>query len=412
MSACERSGEQSSTQGHREAGMTNLERFTRALNREPVDRVLTWDFIDNTQVLVRYGGYDPSRKYSFEQIVEMNAQSFHGIGLDMTRYAHDPANHWMGSKIVNWIRFFGVDPSNWRVDQKGGTAWIAQRPFTTLRELEKHMPNPPKLDEVREWFTPFLTSIRDVCDRYDLVWVGGVEGPISDAYTYVDMELFAQAIYDAPELVSHVMDCTGQFSAFIAQVYAEQPSSPLLFMGEDICGSGGPIFSPQFIMEQALPRWRWIMDPLHQKGLKFLFHTDGHYGAALPIIMDTLGADGLHPIERNGCNDIFEIHARYPAKLLFGNVCCEVTLPYGNLSDVEDETLELLERVGPKGGLFLGSSSEIHDLVPPENTEIMYRTAHSYGSYPIDVDRIRARRNQIRDKLKTRTRPQQMRNRA
>jgi len=392
--------------------MTNLERFTRALNREPVDRVLTWDFIDNTQVLVRYGGYDPSRKYSFEQIVEMNAQSFHGIGLDMTRYAHDPANHWMGSKIVNWIRFFGVDPSNWRVDQKGGTAWIAQRPFTTLRELEKHMPNPPKLDEVREWFTPFLTSIRDVCDRYDLVWVGGVEGPISDAYTYVDMELFAQAIYDAPELVSHVMDCTGQFSAFIAQVYAEQPSSPLLFMGEDICGSGGPIFSPQFIMEQALPRWRWIMDPLHQKGLKFLFHTDGHYGAALPIIMDTLGADGLHPIERNGCNDIFEIHARYPAKLLFGNVCCEVTLPYGNLSDVEDETLELLERVGPKGGLFLGSSSEIHDLVPPENTEIMYRTAHSYGSYPIDVDRIRARRNQIRDKLKTRTRPQQMRNRA
>ena len=392
--------------------MTNLERFTRALNREAVDRVLTWDFVDNEQVLVRYGGYDPSRKYSFEQIVEMNAQSFHGIGLDMTRYAHDPANHWMGSKIVNWIRFFGVDPSNWRVDQKGGTAWIAQRPFTTLRELEKHMPNPPKLDEVREWFTPFLTSIRDVCDRYDLVWVGGVEGPISDAYTYVDMELFAQAIYDAPELVSHVMDCTGQFSAFIAQVYAEQPSSPLLFMGEDICGSGGPIFSPQFIMEQALPRWRWIMDPLHQKGLKFLFHTDGHYGAALPIIMDTLGADGLHPIERNGCNDIFEIHARYPAKLLFGNVCCEVTLPYGNLSDVEDETLELLERVGPKGGLFLGSSSEIHDLVPPENTEIMYRTAHSYGSYPIDVDRIRARRNQIRDKLKTRTRPQQMRNRA
>jgi hypothetical protein len=165
-------------------------------------------------------------------------------------------------------------------------------------------------------------------------------------------------------------------------------------------------------MEQAVPRWHWIMDPLHKKGLKFLFHTDGRYGAALPIIMDTLGADGLHPIERNGCNDIFEIHARYPAKLLFGNVCCEVTLPYGNLSDVEDETLELLERVGPDGGLFVGSSSEIHDLVPPENTETMYRTAPSYGSYPIDVDRIRARRNQIRDKLKTRTQPQQMRNHA
>jgi len=41
--------------------MTNLERFTRALDREPVDRVLTWDFVDNQQVLVRHGGYDPSR---------------------------------------------------------------------------------------------------------------------------------------------------------------------------------------------------------------------------------------------------------------------------------------------------------------------------------------------------------------
>ncbi|HVP17351.1 MAG TPA: hypothetical protein VMU36_00040, partial [Spirochaetia bacterium] len=220
------------------------------------------------------------------------------------------------------------------------------------------------------------------------------------------------AIYDAPELVRHIMDCTGKFSAYIAEVYAEHPSSPLLFMGEDICGSGGPIFSPQFIREQAVPRWRWIMDPIHAKGLKFLYHTDGQYGAALPIVLETLGADGLHPIERNGCNDIFEIHARYPSKLLFGNVCCEVTLPQGNVYDVEDETLELLEKLGTDAGLFVGSSSEIHDLIPVENTETLYRTAHEYGRYPIDVERIRARRRAIAGKLKTRTVPQHMRARV
>ena len=274
------------------------------------------------------------------------------------------------------------------------------------------MPNLPKLEEVREWFVPFITYIREVCDHHDLVWVGGVEGPITDAYSYMDMELFAQAIYDAPELVSHIMDCTGRFSGYIAQVYAEHPSSPLLFMGEDICGSGGPIFSPKFITEQVVPRWRWIMDPVHEKGLKFLFHTDGQYGSALPIILETLGADGLHPIERNGCNDIFEIHARYPRKLLFGNVCCEVTLPLGNVSDVEDETLEILEKIGPDAGLFVGSSSEIHDLIPVENTETLYRTAHEYGTYPIDVDRIRARRRQLKGKLTTRARPQQSRRTA
>ena len=269
------------------------------------------------------------------------------------------------------------------------------------------MPNPPKIEEIREWYQPFIREIKQVYDEHDLVFVGGVEGPVTDAYSYVDMELFSLAIYDAPELISHVMDCTGKFSAYIAQVYADHASAPLLFMGEDICGSSGPIFNPQWLRTEVLPRWRWIMDPARRKGHKFLFHTDGRYGAALPLILEELNADGLHPIERNGCNDIFEIRESYPRKLLFGNVCCEVTLPLGTVYDVEDETLELIERLGAQGGIFIGSSSEVHDKVPPENAETMYRTVHEYGAYPIDVDRIRRRRQEIQGRLTTRRRENQ-----
>jgi hypothetical protein len=107
----------------------------------------------------------------------------------------------MGSKIVNWIRFFGVNPDNWKVEQAGDTAWIAQRPFKDLKGLEKNMPNPPKMDEVREWYEPFIRDIKEVYDSYDLVFVGGVEGPVTDAYSFMDMELFALGIYDAPELI-------------------------------------------------------------------------------------------------------------------------------------------------------------------------------------------------------------------
>jgi uroporphyrinogen-III decarboxylase len=133
-----------------------------------------------------------------------------------------------------------------------------------------------------------------------------------------------------------------------------------------------------------------------------LFHADGICGELLPIIFSEFGADGLNPIERNGCNDIFEIRKHYPDKLLFGNVCCAVTLPGGNIYDVEDETLELIEKIGPQGGILIGSSGEIHDLVPPENVVTMYETIHEYGIYPIDVERIRKRRTGIKDKLKTR----------
>jgi hypothetical protein len=173
---------------------------------------------------------------------------------------------------------------------------------------------------------------------------------------------------------------------------------PLLFMGEDIAGSRGPIFSPAFVRQEGLPRWRWITEPVKAQGFKFLYHTDGRYGDFLPLIFNELEADGLNPIERNNCNDIFAIRAAYPDRLLFGNVCCMHTLPHGTLGDVEDETLELIERIGPQGGLFIGSSSEVHDSVPAENAAHLYRTVHEYGAYPIDGERIRARRAELRQR--------------
>ena len=384
--------------------MDNYGRFVATLNGEKPDRILTYDFWDNEDLLVEFGGYDKSKTYTLDELVSVNVKAFKNVGLDVTRSVHDPASDWMGmgDKITNWVRFFGVDPDNWEVARKGGTTWISKRPFTDLKGLEKHMPNPPVFEEVSEWCAPLIQFAKAVFGENDLVFVGGVEGPITDGYTYTDMELFMTAMFDAPELVSHLMDCTAKFSAYIAQAFAENASSPLLFMGEDIAFKSGPMFSPQFLLQEGLPRWKRIMDPIKEKGFKFLFHTDGRYGDALSIIFDELGADGLNPIERCGCNDIFEIHEQYPDKLLFGNVCCSVTLPRGNVYDVEDETLEIIERIGPDGGIFIGSSSEVHGLVPVENAAAMYRTVHEYGTYPIDVERIRRRRAEIRDNLITR----------
>jgi uroporphyrinogen-III decarboxylase len=376
--------------------MNNLERFKRAINWEPTDRILTYDLLDNQNILVEHGGYDPARHYEFEELVEINATAWQNIGVDVTRTVYDPVNHWMGGKITNWIRFFGVNPDNWAVTQAGGTAWISKRPFQTLSELEKHMPQLPRYAEVREWYVPVIRYIQQALAEHDIVYIGAVEGPITDAYTYVDMQLFAEAIYEAPELVAHIMDCTGMFSAHIATAFAEVGEVPLLFMGEDIAGTRGPIFSPDFVRKEGLPRWKWITAPVKAKGFKFLYHTDGRYGQFLPLLMNELDADGLNPIERNGCNDIFEIRQAYPHKLLFGNVCCMHTLPHGTLGDVEDETLELIEKIGPQAGILIGSSSEVHDAVPVENAAHMYHTVHEYGTYPIDTDRIVARRRELR----------------
>ena len=358
--------------------MTNLERFTLTINWRIPDRLMTYDLVDNRELFETYGGGG--------DLIERNARMAKAIGLDVTRSIYDPDHHWMGAKIQNWIRFFGVDTSSWAVSEAGGTAWISKRPFHDLEGLEKNMPNMPKKSEIEEWYKPWIKRVKEVYDAYDVVFIGAVEGPLTDAYSYSDMTLFCEAISEAPELVERLMQACGAYSQYIAEVFAENPTAPLMFMGEDIAGSTGPIFNPKFIREKAMPIWRNIARPIREKGFKFLYHTDGRVKDLLPLIVKEFAADGFNPIERNGCNDIFEIRQQYPRTLLFGNVCCEVTLPQGTVEDVEKETLEIIERIGPGGGILIGSSSEVHDLVPVANVLKMYATVHRYGTYPIRSD--------------------------
>jgi hypothetical protein len=217
------------------------------------------------------------------------------------------------------------------------------------------------------------------------------------------MELFSLLIYDVPEIADHIIECCGAYGETLTQAYTELPGAvPIQFMGEDIAGSNGPIFDPSYIREHALPWWRRFAEPIRNQDGIFIYHTDGQYERLLGLLLEELGAEGLNPIERNGCNDIFAIYEQYPQTAYFGNVCCEVTLPYGNRYDVEDETLELIERIGPTGRICIGSSSEVHEQIPLLNIETMYSTVHEYGTYPIDIDRIRRRRGEISSRLETR----------
>ncbi len=383
--------------------MTNFERIHKFTANAPLDRIMTYDYVDNTEVLVAYGGYRSDKTYSWEELVELNAKAYHKIGLDMTRSVYDPVNHWMRGKVDNWIHFLGVDKEAWSVEQGGGTAWIANRPFENLEELTRFLPRLPYREALREWYKPFMGHILKTMLDQDVVYIGAVEGPLCDAYTFVGLELFSLLIYDAPDVIQHIVECCGTYSETLAQTYIElEGSVPIQFMGEDISGTNGPIFNPAFVENLVLEWWHKIAAPIRSKDGIFIFHTDGRYGNLLDLIVGQLKAEGINPIERNRCNDIFSIFEEYPDLAYFGNVCCAVTLPYGNRYDVEDETLELIEKMGPKGKICIGSSSEVHELVPLMNIETMYATVHEYGSYPIDVERIQRRRGEIAHKLNTR----------
>lgn len=78
---------------------------------------------------------------------------------------------------------------------------------------------------------------------------------------------------------------------------------------------------------------------------------------------------------------------------------------YGDYDDHRSYSFEELvvlnarawNRIGVYGGIFIGSSSEVHAHVPVENAAMMYRTVHEYGQFPIDLERVSVRRQAILD---------------
>jgi uroporphyrinogen decarboxylase len=279
-----------------------------------------------------------------------------------------------------WEKYLGVSPKGFRVAEGGGTSWIADRPFHDVETLKRNLPKMPNIDEVAEWYVPFIKRVKKVFDENDLVFIGEVEGPLTDAYNFVDMERFCCLIYDDPDIVDYMLDVTTAWSSIIIKLYCEFPASRAFVFGEDIAYKTSTMFSRDFLREKLYPRWKKAVEPLRQAGIKLIYHSDGNLNTVLDDLIGEIGIDGLNPIEPTADMDIFGISEKYPDLLLFGNIDTAGELLNDDPCAVEEAVQKLLYRVGKKGRLLAGSSTEISDAVKLPNVLALYAAIRKYGS--------------------------------
>ena len=341
------------------------ERFARNVRFEPVEEVVTYDFIDSNQLLAALGGNDAN-------LMVRNARLYKAIGLDSTRYFHDPERHWLWGTLDIWTRFFGVNPREWEVTETGGTAWFSKRPFENVSQLEKKLPQMPDKDQVKSWYHDWLKSVKEIFDDFDLVWVAAVEGALTDAYMYTDFTLFFDTLLDAPEIVDYLLEVFTRYGEAVSEAHAEFPTSPLFSQNDDIASTTGSIFPPQFLREKVIPCWKRVYEPARGAGLKCVFHSDGNVNPLLDLLVNEVHIDGLHPIEQAAGMNMAEIRKKYPRLLLLGGLSCSQTLPFASPDEIEKEAYTLASTRVPTGGVFLGSDSEVHELEPVESAVAMY----------------------------------------
>jgi len=189
------------------------------------------------------------------------------------------------------------------------------------------------------------------------------------------LEAFSYFLYDCEDLIVEQLERNTVEVCRWAESLPEDDPFEMVFIGEDIAFRSGPMIDPEWTRKYYFPRLRRVTDAFHTCGKKVLFHSDGN----LNLIMDDLveaGVDAIHPVEVLAGMNLADLHRRYPKLVFAGGIDTSQLLPFGKPQQIRDAVVRAIEDT--EGQILVGSSSEVHNLVPLENFLALRETAMSY----------------------------------
>ena len=199
---------------------------------------------------------------------------------------------------------------------------------------------------------------------------------------------FFNALENDQELVGALFEKIGrvQYETFLR--VAEHRSLGAVLNPDDIAHNTGLLIHPKYLRKYVFPWYKKIGDICRDKGLGFIFHSDGDCTEAMDDFIDC-GFHGFNPIQPN-CMDIDVVKQKWGDKLcLIGNLNLDSTLTLGTPQDVRAEVYERIRTIGPGGGYMVASSNSITDYVPLANMKALLDATFEFGQYPIELEEDR-----------------------
>lgn len=183
----------------------------------------------------------------------------------------------------------------------------------------------------------------------------------------VPIESFMLMIYDAPDLVTRMLDFFTEYSLLTIAATKDLPFH-FYYIGDDVTG----FVSPAHLRALWKPRQEMIITAAKATGRPVLCHCCGPVADILPFLAEWK-VDALHPIQAS-INDIYSIHKQYPRLALVGNIDINL-LSSGTPEEVSADTDEHIARLAGGGGYIVCSSHSIINSVKPENFRAMLERA-------------------------------------
>jgi hypothetical protein len=208
--------------------------------------------------------------------------------------------------------------------------------------------------------------------------------PTSDGHFSYAAFLMACALYT--DSMRRLFDNWGEASRVrfeaVAKAIVDHDLPRLIWIGQDICDSRGPVLSPRLLEELYFPQLARAIEPLKAAGVRAVWHADANYRLILHRLIE-IGIDGFQGFyeTENGIrlSNLVRMRNREGDPLiLFGSVATAWVLPRGSAEDVRREVERCLNAVGDRGGFLLAPTSSIGPEVPRENVLAMYEHGRTY----------------------------------
>jgi len=212
----------------------------------------------------------------------------------------------------------------------------------------------------------------------EMVWMPGGYGCVFEWFEEFGYENYLAAISLYPDTVRKLFEYSAEEGRLkniqIAKATKQNNFVPISVVGADICSSRGPMVSPEVLKEIYFPNWKIALAPLHEAGVRTVWHCDGN---VLPILEQILeiGVSGLQGFQEELGVRIVDLAKRRTDSgkrlLFFGSISVSNLLVYGTVEDVKQQVKRSIDATGGRG-IFIFSSNIIGPEVPVENIIAMY----------------------------------------
>ncbi len=194
------------------------------------------------------------------------------------------------------------------------------------------------------------------------------------AWSLVGMENLMTWMLLEPNFVHDLLDRIADYNVEMIGHSAALGGIDCVRFGDDWAGQQGLLFGKEMWLEFIKPPLFRMSEAARKEGLFVAQHCCGKVDELIPEMIDA----GIHlfdPFQPEVMN-VYEVFRKYYGKISFmGGLSIQHTMPQGSPEEVEEESIQLISRLGENGGYIFSPSHALTRDIPPGNIERMISIA-------------------------------------